>query len=470
MTGKIFRWLSNHARMIIGIFLLVAAGVAGAATYPIWKPKAQEFIAYLENKHGEEEKHHDEEHHEDDDHEGENHVDIQSLEMSAAAQKNIGLTTGIVTTGDFVKEISVPAIVVERSGRSQIHISAPMTGIVTQVYPLEREEVKPGDPLFDLRLTHEDVVTAQSDLLKRLHDLDIVQTELNRLKSIGEGVIPGKRIIEQSYKVEEAENALSAIKQTLLLHGMSQEQIDNIEKTRQLLKQITVVAPTYEKDHAKLNLHHKFHVQNIGVSRGQSVLAGAQLGTLADHCLLYVEGQAFEDDAQRLIRTAARGDKIKVLPVYAQAEPDQPLELEFESISDEVSAESRALKFYLLLQNEPSQGASDSKGNFVFWKYRPGQRMEALIPTTGVMKNKIVLPPDALAIEGVNAYVFEQNGDHFDRIDVHVLYRDKHRVVLENDGTLLGSTIAMSGAYAMHVQLKNQSGGAVDPHAGHSHD
>jgi hypothetical protein len=42
--------------------------------------------------------------------------------------------------------------------------------------------------------------------------------------------------------------------------------------------------------------------------------------------------------------------------------------------------------------------------------------------------------------------------------------------VLENDGTLSpGDVIAGSGAYQIHLALKNQGRGGVDPHAGHQH-
>ena len=34
---------------------------------------------------------------------------------------------------------------------------------------------------------------------------------------------------------------------------------------------------------------------------------------------------------------------------------------------------------------------------------------------------------------------------------------------------LIGSTLAMSGAYQMHLAIKSKAGGGVDPHAGHSH-
>jgi hypothetical protein len=67
-------------------------------------------------------------------------------------------------------------------------------------------------------------------------------------------------------------------------------------------------------------------------------------------------------------------------------------------------------------------------------------------------------------------YVYRQNGDHFDRVPVHVLYRDRDSVVVANNGSLFpGDVVAGKGAYQMHLALKNKSGGGIDPHAGHQH-
>ena len=335
-----------------------------------------------------------------------------------------------------------------------------MTGIVTQVYPLEREGIKPGEKLFDLRLTHEDVVAAQSNFLSQLQTLDAATQELERLQGIGEGVIPGKRIIEQQYIRDKAVASIAATRQSLLLHGMTDDQIEEIESSRKLLRDITVTAPPYAENHEHADVVHQYHVQSVNVNRGESVTAGDLLGVLADHCLLYVEGKAFEDDANRLIRASNQGQLVQVVPVSSDDEHNEPLDLQFQSIADQVDLQSRALRFYLLLPNRLMDASDQLTNSFVAWRYRPGQRMEAKIPTSSVMKNKIVLPPDAVVIEGPNAFVFEQNGDNFDRIDVQVLYRDKDTVVLENDGQLIGSMIAMNGAYQMHLALKNQSGGA----------
>ncbi len=462
MTRVKFGGLMKRWKTIGWLVLIIAAGVAGTLTQRQWMPHAQRFMAYIENR--------DLDEHE---HGGETAVasaNPDTLTLSPTAWKNIGLVTKSVEPADFFKVVSVPAMVVERPGRSQIEITAPMTGVVTHIYPLERQAIDPGTPLFDLRLTHEDVVTAQSGFLTQLQGLDVINQELQRLKSIGEGVIPGKRLIEKEYQRDQAAATLAAIRQSLLLHGMTPQQIEDMEKTRDVLKEITVVAPPYSRNHEHAGVDHQYHVQSIQVNRGESVTAGQLLGTLADHCLLYVEGKAFEDDVYRLVQAARDETTVQVVPVSGGRDPDATLNLTVQSVSDQVEQQSRALKFYLLLPNERAGPApSPSQREFPAWKYRPGQRMEVKIPTSGVLKNKIVLPPDAVVIDGPNAFVFEQNGKNFDRIDVHVLFRDKESVVLENDGQLVGSVIAMNGAYQMHLAMKNQSGGAIDPHAGHSH-
>ena len=80
------------------------------------------------------------------------------------------------------------------------------------------------------------------------------------------------------------------------------------------------------------------------------------------------------------------------------------------------------------------------------------------------------MPVNAVAREGAEYFIFQQNGDHFDRISVHVKYKDQYSAVIENDGSLFpGDVVAMRGAHQMQMALKNKSGGGVDPHAGHNH-
>ncbi len=298
--------LRQRLANIIWPAVFATGAIAAYFTYPMWMPHAHAFLAFVKNQ-------------KEIAAEPESVVPRETpdtLTLSPMAWKNIGLVVGSVTPSDFVKIVSVPAIVVERPGRSQIQIAAPMTGIVTQVYPLEREGIKPGEKLFDLRLTHEDVVAAQSNFLSQLQTLDAATQELERLQGIGEGVIPGKRIIEQQYIRDKAVASIAATRQSLLLHGMTDDQIEEIESSRKLLRDITVTAPPYAENHEHADVVHQYHVQSVNVSRGESVTAGDLLGVLADHCLLYVEGKAFEDDANRLIRASSQGQSSSGCPCF----------------------------------------------------------------------------------------------------------------------------------------------------------
>src|SRR6201999_3651075 len=100
------------------------------------------------------------------------------------------------------------------------------------------EAIEPGSPLFDLRLTHEDLVTVQSEFLATADQLDIVQTELDRLQSLTEGVIAGKRILELKYERQKLEARMRAQRQAMLLHGLDDSQVDQILETRELLKSL----------------------------------------------------------------------------------------------------------------------------------------------------------------------------------------------------------------------------------------
>jgi hypothetical protein len=77
---------------------------------------------------------------------------------------------------------------------------------------------------------------------------------------------------------------------------------------------------------------------------------------------------------------------------------------------------------------------------------------------------------EAVVSDGVESYVYRQSADSFQRVPVHVEFRDRTSAVIENDGAVFpGEVIAAKGAFQIHLALKNRAGGAVDPHAGHSH-
>ncbi|MCC9608930.1 efflux RND transporter periplasmic adaptor subunit [Blastopirellula sp. JC732] len=414
---------------------------------------------------------HDEHAHEDEhahDHAG--HSEEASIKLSANGLKNIGYRPLTLELGTYTRRINLPAMVVERPGRTQIYISSPLTGVVSKIYPMPGAAVAAGSPLFEIRLTFEELVTAQSDLIRTQENLDVVNAEIARLKSLTAGVVPGKRVLEQEYEKQKLEASLKAERQALLLHGLTQAQIDAITEERQLFQTLTVVAPDYERDGAACSMDHFFHVQEISVNVGQQVNAGERLGILADHCELYIEGSAFEDDASRLREASAKGWPVTAQLTSGKGERETIEGLQLLYLSDVVDWQSRAFRFYMALPNDVvSDKVAANDQRYVEWRFKPGQRMEVRVPVEQ-WENRLVLPVSAIVDEGAESYVYQQNGDHFDRVPVHVEFRDQESVVVANDGSVYpGDVIAARGAYQIHLAIKNKSGGAVDPHAGHNH-
>ena len=393
-----------------------------------------------------------------------------SVQLSTQARKNIGLQLVTVAPRDFQRTVSIPAVLADRPGQTEIAVSAPMTGIVQRIYPIRGQAVAAGSPLFELRLTHEDLVEKQSELLRALEELDVVKREVARLDEVTRsGAVAGKRLLERQYEQQKIEAVIRAQRQALVLHGLTEEQIETIAKDRRLVQSVTIRAP--QVGDCGMCAQHKevLQVAALSVTPGQHVQTGTRLCTLTDHCQLYVEGKAFQNDAADLTAAANKNVPVTAVVEGNGSEKSEVSGLSILYIENQVEVDSRALKFYLRLPNQLVRDEHSPEGrHFIGWRYRPGQRVEVLLPVEQ-WKNRIVLPVDAVVRDGADWFVYQSVGSRFEQKPVHVEYGDQRWIVIENDGTLFpGDVVAAKGAYQIHLALKNRSGG-VDPHAGHNH-
>ncbi|MCA9230692.1 MAG: efflux RND transporter periplasmic adaptor subunit [Planctomycetales bacterium] len=460
--------------VFIGCLLAFVAGLMVRSSP--WLKLAGEATSHEEHEH-ETHDHEAADDHADHDHDheaehGHDEHDVSGvIELSENGLKNIGFQPFTIQPAAFEKKLTLPAIVVERPGRSQIHITAPLTGVVTEIYSVTGEAVLPDQPLFEMRLTHEELVTAQRDFLRTAESLDVVNREIARLNSLGEGVVAGRRILEQEYEKQKLEASLHAETEAMLLHGISSEQVAEILETRRLLGAIVVRAPRHKYEEGCCSVQHLLQIQRLEVARGEQVEAGQELAVLGDHCELHLEGLAFEDDAQEIRLAAQLGKVISASPLARGSSPGATVTgLEVLYVADQIDTESRAFRFYVRLPNEVAYERDNDVGKqFIEWRFKPGQRMQLDVPIE-TWEDQLVLPTTAVVDEGAEMHVYRQDGSHFDQVSVHVVHRDATSVVIKNDGTLIpGDVIAGNGAYQMHLALKNQAGGGIDPHAGHNH-
>lgn len=508
----------------VALSLLLLAVVAGAATLNHWLPRAEKLIgaigstttakpstehgahrdeshnAHAEASQAEAPADHDHEHEheahageadEDADHDGHDdgddehehahdakkqydhkHDDAAAITLSKPAQGNIGLRLTQIELRPFERTMTVPGMVVERPGWSVLEVTAPMTGVVTRIYPIQGEAVQPGQPLFEVRLTHEDLLQVQTEFLRTIEELDVIGREVTRLETASaDGVIAGKTLLERKYEQQKQEAAMRAQRQALLLHGLSSEQVDKIVTTRTLLQSLTIHAPARDEPASSDDPARHLQVQQLKVGQGKHVNAGDTLCTLVDHRELYIEGMAFEQDIGAINRAASAGGKVSAAFGSKSTEDEETVpNLHILYLDDKVEQQSRAFHFYVALPNRVARQDKTPDGrNFVYWQFKPGQRAQVRVPVEQ-WTNRIVLPVEAVAQDGAETYVFEANDDHFDRRSVHVEYRDQDWVVIANDGALrVGATVAASAAHQVQLALKNKSGGGVDPHAGHNH-
>lgn len=446
--------------------------------------------------------------HEDaaDEHVGHDHAGHeagQSIELSPQARANLRLKTDTITVGPYTSYIEVPGIVTRWPGETHVSITSPLTGVISAINVSRGEMIQGGTPLFTLRLTHQDLVNTQEAFLAQLGQMDVEEREIERLTAISQtGAIAGKTRLAREYERDKLLAGIRAARQSMLLHGLSESQIANIERTRTLIREVIVTAPLVEEDNS---LHHEslgeannrvaghldmrfaslqpppeslpdhnhidaeFLVTELDVRRGESVSAGQQIAQLSDYSRLLIEGQAYQRDANLLRKAAEAGAELQATMTGADNEIETISGLNVVYIGNEVGTESRSLPFYVGLENEIERSEQRGDKRYVSWRYKPGQRLTVRLPQLRI-ENSIVVPKDAVAEEGPERFLFVQNGDHFDRVPVEVLASDSVNVAIKNDGQVWpGQTIAVTGAHQLQMAMKNQTGGSIDPHAGHNH-
>lgn len=403
---------------------------------------------------------------------GHRHDEADALKLGVQTQKSIGVQVSRVELKTFQRATTVPGMVVERPGQSTLDVTAPTTGVVTHIFPIQGQAVEPEEPLFEIRLTHEDLLQKQTEFLQSLEELDVLRREVARLEQVAEGgAIAGKTLLERKYDQQKQEAALRAQRQALLLHGLSSAQVSDIESQRTLLQSFVVKAPSVDMPTGSNGTARTYQVQEVRVSHGSYVPVGTTLCRLADYACLYVEGSAFEQDVPAVNGAAAEGTRVTaVMGSRTGGAAEMIDDLQILYLDDKVDPASRTFRFYVELPNRRLRedvGPQDRR--FVYWQFRPGQRVQLRIPVE-TWPDRIVLPAEAVAQDGMEHYVFEFNEDHFDRRVVHVEYRDADWVVIANDGAIRpGVLVASSAAHQMQLALKNRAGGGVDPHAGHNH-
>lgn len=401
--------------------------------------------------------------------------------VSEQAQLNLGLAAKPLRPQTYWKVIQVPGMVVDRPGQSDRGVVATATGVISNVYHFPGDTVQPGDPLFTLKLLSESLHLTQSELFKATQNIMLSQTQRKLLASVP-GAIPEARVIEVDNQITRLEIAVKAYRQELQNRGFGSELIDGITHGK-FVNELTVIvppmqppissdAPQVPETSASLapvfNSPPTYEVQELSVELGQQVHAGQTLCIVANHQKLAIEGRAFRDETPLLERSVTKGWPVEV-DFQEETEDWGAIQQSFRirHMANTINPVNRTFAFRMPVENQ-SRVIDDEGRTQTLWRFRPGQKVKILVRVEK-LDSVFVLPADAVASDGPEAFVFTQNVNTFERKSVRILLHDRQKVVLANDGTLLpGTYVVQSAAEQLNRMVKSGESSGV-PKGFHIH-
>ena len=388
----------------------------------------------------------------------------ERIVLTEQGRWSAGIELGHAQRKPYERSVAFPGIVRTCPGRSIVKVPAPLTGIVTRVHCERGEAVVPGQALFDIVLTHEELIRDQAEFLAALQKAQVLEEEIGRLKAISEGIMPRKELLQREYELRQLKAELDTSRQVLQLHRLPAEQIARIERDRKLVESLTVSAPEASLDHSRTAAAQVLQIQEIGVEKGQQVTVGEPMCVIANHGQLQIEGSAFEDEA-KVLHEAVRDDR----PVAAVFETEDGGKKHVRSVpglrviwvDDRVDQESRTVRFGVRLPNEGLvYDKIDGQRRFIARQFKPGQRCKLQV-SVETLKNCLVLPLTAVTEDRVQSCVFVQSGDTFALKVVKVRHRGPTEVVVEDavSGITPHDALVVKGAGQLLAAIR--SGGAL---------
>ncbi len=424
--------------------------------------------------------------------------------LSREAFENLGLRIGPPTRGDYWKSTLTPGKVVEIPGRSDLAVSAPVTGVIESLNIVPGESIPSQKTLFTIRVTDESILAAQTKYLDMLTQEAVTNQEIERLAPlIRSGAVTGTKKRDLEYKATQLAASQATLLQELRARGLPESHLQKLIRNKELSSTITVETPGFIAEDITADRGATgYSIENIHVHPGKAVTRGESLCSIAFHRRLYIEGLAFGTDLPILQRIANEQWKISIELEHEPepGAPDHELSLELLRVDNHVDEATQMVRFFIDLPNKTTRSLTDGGRRFEQWQFRPGQRLHLRLPVER-WKDQLTLPVDAVVIDGPDAFVFVEHhhedakttGDGHDHahshdhagheepehkedtfielapVPVRLLHRDDKTAVIARGGGLHDKDqVALNNAYKLYLamQMKSSSG---DKHHGHDH-
>jgi cobalt-zinc-cadmium efflux system membrane fusion protein len=466
--------------VIVGAGLLALVAAAGAfLTRDVW-------LAWLDPEFAQSRT--------DDEIDDHPHGEPDRIKLSPQARANLRLKVEPLALQSYWRTVQVPGVVVERRGKGDQSIVAPVAGVIQKIHALPGDVVEPGGAVITLRLSSEPLQTSQTELFKTAQEVKITQDQKARLEPLVKaGTVPEARLLELQYQLDRLNAVRKAYRADLAVKGLQPDMIDRVEGGEFVREMVVRVPAEIESSAPGIGLGQAFQpdgapksqaeksqagkpdlpvleVEELKVFPGEQVQAGQLLAHVSNHQNLYIEGRGFREDATLVEKTAASDWPLQASFVEEAQGSWPPLErpLTILYMANVIDPTSQTFPFYVPLPNQYREYSHSGK-RYRIWRFRPGQRVQLGVPVQEY-RGVFVLPQAAVVREGPDAFVFRQNGDVFERKPVHVVHEDSNNVVIAHDASIFpGNYVAHNAAEALNRALKAQGDEGGGGHHHHDH-
>ena len=164
---------------IITIVLLAVGLAIVAVTSPWWLPPASAHFSRLmagDPPEGAAE-------HEGHEHEHE-HAHIDSLELTPEATKTLGVKPLTLEYSSYQRVIRIPGRTVVVPGIGIHEVTAGASGEIAKIFIQQGQSIAPSQPLFEVKLVHDDSIKLQGELVDALAEKEVVNAEITRLEEL----------------------------------------------------------------------------------------------------------------------------------------------------------------------------------------------------------------------------------------------------------------------------------------------
>jgi len=330
------------------------------------------------------------------------------LMLSDSQVRLANITTQKIAIQSIGQTVVVNGKLTENEDLSQV-VSSRVAGRIEKLFVKETgRTVKKGEPLYELY--SENLLTLQREFLLAKEQYDALGATETRYKSF-----------------------LDASRKKLLLYGLTDKQVDELAKTRNIQNRITFLSPA------------SGIATEISGSEGQYVAEGGMLFRIENISSLWVEAELYPGETT----FAKVGDKINV---RVSGYENETVEGTVTFLSPEFRANSQVVLMRASIANPDLS-------------FKPGMQAQVLFSHSN--KKALSLPVDAVIRDGNGTHVYVQRGHNTFRPQMVKTGIEDFEKVEITQGLTEGDTVAVTGAYLLYSEIILKKGG--DPMAGHTH-